>query len=133
MTEEAFTQFKKGELDRLKSGFFGISGEADQLYTQLTTFCYDNDGEIEWEKTANEIEAINALTFDDVKKFYKALFAPSAVPSAQKITPENYEDFKNELYKSAKGSIMRSKAKKMPFEEIVEHARETAESPADFT
>jgi len=100
MTEEAFTQFKKGELDRLSSGFFGISGEADQLYYRLTTFCYDDNGEIEWEKTANEIEAITALTFEDVKKFYKTLFAPSEVPSTQKITLETYKDYKNDASKN---------------------------------
>ena len=47
----------------MKAGFNGMSDEADKLELQMHTFCYDQDGTIDWNSRANEIAAIEALKF----------------------------------------------------------------------
>ena len=84
----------------------------------MGTFCYDDDGRIEWDFSDNEIKCIEKQTFEECKEFYAKLLRPSPSydPKAEKLTPETFTRFKSEVRSSA---AMKSLAKRYSFEQLL--------------
>ena len=53
-----------------------MADEADKLERQMYTFCYDYGGAVEWYEKANEIQELEALTFQQLDTYFKELFKP---------------------------------------------------------
>lgn len=76
LNQENFEKFKAGCLGRLRAGYKGLTDEASELYSRFTHFSIDQNDGIIWDDKAQEIQYIEELTLDRVRKFYKNLFNP---------------------------------------------------------
>lgn len=84
----------------------------------MSTFCYDDDGKIEWESSQNEINCIEKISFEECRIFYKNLLAPQSAYKNFKrsLTPEVFQDFQDQ---KKDNKILQSLNKKFSFENLI--------------
>ena len=74
--EEMFNKYKAGVIARKTRGYASMRDEAEDVFLRMVNFRQEPLPEPDWDRREMEVGILKHLTFGEVKKYYKAFFAP---------------------------------------------------------
>ena len=78
LDEATFENYKKGVLEKKKSGYSDFQAEADDLLKMMRNFISSPNSMIDWAQREKEVQCLEEyVTFQECKRFYEVLFAPT--------------------------------------------------------
>ena len=117
--EEMFSKYKAGVIARKTKGYDGMLDEAEDVFLRMVNFSQEAMQEPDWDRREYEVAILKHLTLGEVKKYYKAFFAPKPPVTKQGDEGIVQEDY--DLYRSFTKRIAETEKVKIDQELPFEH------------